>query len=96
MQRILGITFDLDDTLYDNRPVLERAEGESGREDVDLDKAAFQQKLTDWFQLHFKTHDSRLHNMAGLRNHDAVSQSTLKSLIQHAKKKLLQRPGSPR
>lgn len=26
MQRILGITFDLDDTLYDNRPVLERAE----------------------------------------------------------------------
>ena len=63
---------------------------------VDLDKAAFQQKLTDWFQLHFKTHDSRLHNMAGLRNHDAVSQSTLKSLIQHAKKKLLQRPDSPR
>ncbi len=26
MKRILGITFDLDDTLYDNRPVLERAE----------------------------------------------------------------------
>ncbi len=26
MQRFLGITFDLDDTLYDNRPVLERAE----------------------------------------------------------------------
>ncbi len=26
MQRILGITFDLDDTFYDNRPVLERAE----------------------------------------------------------------------
>ncbi len=26
MRRILGVTFDLDDTLYDNRPVLERAE----------------------------------------------------------------------
>ena len=26
MRRIIGITFDLDDTLYDNRPVLERAE----------------------------------------------------------------------
>ena len=59
---------------------------------VDLDKAAFQQKLADWFQLHFKTHDSRLHNMAGMRDHVMVSQSTLKSLIQHAKNKLLQRP----
>ncbi len=63
---------------------------------VDLDKAAFQQKLADWFQLHFKTHDSRLHNMAGMRNHDAVSQSTLRALIQYAKNKLLQRPGQPR
>jgi len=25
-ERILGVTFDLDDTLYDNRPVMERAE----------------------------------------------------------------------
>ena len=58
---------------------------------VDLDKAAFQHKLADWFQLHFKTHDSRLHKTAGMRNHDAVSQSTLRSLIEYAKNKLLPR-----
>ncbi len=63
---------------------------------VDLDKAAFQHKLTNWFQLHFKTHDARLHGMAGMREHDAVSQSTLKTLIRHAKNKLLRRPEQPR
>ncbi len=62
---------------------------------VDLDKAAFQQKLANWFQLHFKTHYARLHNMPGMRAHDPISQSTLKSLIQHAKNKLFQRPGQP-
>ncbi len=63
---------------------------------VQLDENVFKQKLADWFQLHFKTHDSRLHNMAGMREHDAVSQSTLKALIRHAKNKLLQRSDSPR
>ena len=63
---------------------------------IDLDDAKFKQKLTDWFQLHFKTHDSRLHNLAAMRAHEPVSQSTLKTLIQHAKNKLLQRPNPPR
>jgi len=58
---------------------------------VKLDNEKLKQKLADWFQLHFKTHDSRLHNLAGMRFHDAVSQSTLKTLIQNAKNKLLQR-----
>ena len=65
-------------------------------ESVDVDDTEFKQKLTDWFQLHFKTHDSRLHNLAGMRSHEAVSQSTLKTLIQHAKNKLLQRHNQPR
>ena len=63
---------------------------------IDLDDAKFKQKLTDWFQLHFKTHDSRLHKLAAMRSHEPVSQSTLKTLIQHAKNKLLQRPNPPR
>jgi len=63
---------------------------------VKLDKADFQQKLANWFQLHFKTHDSRLHNLAGMRQHEPVSQSILKNLIQNAKNKLLQRPAPPR
>lgn len=82
---------DHDRLLDEIREITEEYE-----ETVDLDKAAFQRKLGDWFQLHFKTHDSRLHNMAGMREHDAVSQSTLKSLIRYAKNKLLQRPGQPR
>lgn len=58
---------------------------------VQLDEAEFRKKLADWFQLHFKTHDSRLHNLAGMREHEQVSQSTLKTLIQNAKDKLFQR-----
>jgi len=56
-----------------------------------LDEPKFKQKLANWFQLHFKTHDSRLHNLAGMKSHDPVSQSTLKTLIQNAKDRLLQR-----
>lgn len=63
---------------------------------VKLDEAEFQQKLANWFQLHFKTHDSRLHNLASMRSHQAVSRSTLKTLIRNAKNKLLQRSASQR
>jgi hemerythrin-like metal-binding protein len=58
---------------------------------LELDDSAFRQKLADWFQVHFRTHDSRLHNLEGMRAHEPVSQSTLKALIQNAKNKLLQR-----
>ena len=58
---------------------------------VTLDEPKFKQKLADWFQNHFKTHDSRLHNLAEMRSHDPVSRSTLKTMIQNAKDRLLQR-----
>jgi len=58
---------------------------------LQLDEDSFKDKLSDWFQLHFKTHDSRLHKLAATREHDRVNSLTLKSLIQNAKKKLLQR-----
>lgn len=57
-----------------------------------LDEDAFNQRLADWFQLHFKTHDARLHQLQPLQAHDAVSESTLRSLIRDAKNRFLQRP----
>ena len=57
-----------------------------------LDDAEFTRKLADWFKLHFQTHDARLHKLSTMRSHDTISQSTLKTLIQNAKNKLLQRP----
>ena len=55
-----------------------------------LDDTKFKQKLADWFQRHFSTHDSRLHNLAA-RSHDPISQPNLKTMIKNAKNKLLQR-----
>jgi len=57
-----------------------------------LDDAEFTRKLGNWFKLHFQTHDARLHKLDTMRSHDTVNQSTLKTLIQNAKKRLLQRP----
>lgn len=56
-----------------------------------LDDDRLTRKLGDWFQLHFQTHDSRLHRLTGMRQHEAVTQSTLRSLIQNAKDRLLKR-----
>ena len=50
-----------------------------------LDESVFQQKLADWFQLHFKTHDARLHHLAGLPLHEQADESLVKALIQKAK-----------
>lgn len=77
--------------LDDIRDITEEFE-----QSVSLDDARLKQKLADWFQLHFKTHDSRLHNLAGMRSHEPVSNSTLKHLIQNAKNKLLFRDKRPR
>lgn len=78
---------DHDRLLDDIRDITEEFEAST-----QLDEAAFERRLGDWFQLHFKTHDARLHRMKGMREHEAVSHSTLKTLIQNAKNRLLQRP----
>ena len=61
-----------------------------------LDESMFKQKLADWFQLHFKTHDSRLHKLVNHSAHDQVDESSLKSLVHKAKtgflRKIRQRP----
>jgi len=56
-----------------------------------LDDARLARKLADWFQLHFRTYDSRLHSMAATREHRAVDRATLKSLIQDAKERFINR-----
>lgn len=56
-----------------------------------LDEQQFKQKLNDWFQIHFKTYDSRLHNLEKLMSHDKVDDSTMKGMIQKAKNALLGR-----
>ena len=62
----------------------------------ELDESMFKQKLADWFQLHFKTHDSRLHKLVNHSAHDQIDESSLKSLVQKAKtgflRKIRQRP----
>ena len=63
---------------------------------VALDDAGLRRRLTDWFQQHFKTHDSRLHKMSGMRAHEPVSQSTLRGMIRHAKNRLLGRTDARR
>ena len=60
---------------------------------AELDDQVFKQKLNDWFQLHFKTHDARLHKLAHMNSHDAVDATTLKSMISNAKKTLLRKTG---
>ena len=60
---------------------------------TELDDQKFKQKLNDWFQLHFKTHDSRLHKLANLKSHDQVDESTMKTMIRNAKNALLRKTG---
>ena len=64
---------------------------EDYEQSVDLDRAEFQQRLRDWFQNHFSTHDARLHRMTGMRQHDPVSSSTLRGMIEYTKQKLLRK-----
>ena len=60
---------------------------------TELNEHKFKQKLNDWFQLHFSTHDSRLHSLAHLINHQAVCESTMKTMIRQAKNTLLGKTG---
>ena len=61
---------------------------------AELDDDAFKQKLNDWFQLHFKTHDSRLHKLANLVSHDEIDENKLRTMIRNAKNAFLRKTGS--
>ena len=60
-------------------------------ETVELDKAKFKQKLNDWFQIHFKTFDARLHKLEKLMQHDVVADSLVKSIVLKAKNAFLRK-----
>lgn len=60
---------------------------------TELNEQKFKQRLNDWFQLHFKTHDSRLHKLANLMSHDQVDESTMKTMIRNAKNTLFRKTG---
>ena len=59
----------------------------------ELDDDGLKQRLNDWFQIHFATHDSRLHALAHLINHEVVCESTMKTMIMKAKNTLLGKRG---
>lgn len=60
---------------------------------TELNEPEFKQKLNDWFQLHFKTFDSRLHRLTDMDSHEKVDESMVRSLIQQAKRTLFRRAG---
>ena len=66
---------------------------ESFENTVQLDESAFKQKLADWFQLHFSTHDFRMYELANLMSHDRVDEATMKTQIENAKIKLSRKTG---
>ncbi len=77
---------DHDRLLDELRDITETLESEN-----ELDEAHFQQTLADWFQLHFKTHDSRLHLMLGPDTHDKASSAGMRGMIENAKHRLFGR-----
>ncbi len=52
-----------------------------------IDDQLFKQKINDWFQNHFKTHDSRLHKLAEFINHPQVDESTMSSMLKKARQR---------
>ncbi len=79
--------------LDDIQDITEEYESTDFESAAELDNDKFKQKLNDWFQLHFATHDSRLHGLAHLINHEVVCESTMKAMIQKAKNVLLGKSG---
>ena len=56
---------------------------------AELDEHQFGERLADWFQHHFQTHDARLHRLAGNDLHRPESESAMRRMISNAKQKLL-------
>jgi len=50
-----------------------------------LNNPALKQKLTDWFGRHFRTHDSRLHNLEKLMSNDQISRLAMKGFLKKAR-----------
>lgn len=79
--------------LDDIRDITDEFESAVFESATELDGQKFKQKLNDWFQIHFSTHDSRLHNLKKLMSHDHVDETTMKGIIRKAKNTLLRKTG---
>ena len=58
---------------------------------AEIDEHEFGERLADWFQHHFQTHDARLHRLVGADVHQPESSSAMRRMIRDAKRKLLDR-----
>ena len=58
---------------------------------AEIDEHEFGERLADWFQHHFQTHDARLHHMVGDDVHQPESGSAMRRMVRDAKQKLLGR-----
>lgn len=79
---------DHDRLLDEIREITDEFEGST-----ELNELAFKQNLNDWFQLHFKTFDSRLHRLTDTDSHERLDESMVRSLIRHAKRTLFGQAG---
>ena len=77
--------------LDDIRDITDEFESTNFESATELNGEKFKQKLNDWFQTHFKTHDSRLHKLKNLMSHDKVDETTMKAAIRKAKNILLRK-----
>ncbi len=60
---------------------------------AELADARLTRKLADWFQLHFKTHDARLHKLETMQREETGEKSFLQSLFQDAKNRFIKHSG---
>ena len=56
---------------------------------ADLDVQRFGERLADWFQNHFQTHDARLHRLGGADVQQPENSSAMRAMIRNAKNKML-------
>lgn len=77
----------------DHEHLLERlrATVDSWRKSLRFDRSAFEFDLRSWFEHHFGTHDARLHHSAGMREHDPVSDSAMRKMVDKQKADLVDR-----
>lgn len=56
-----------------------------------FDEDEFRRTLADWFQLHFSTHDARLHRMLDPESDDAAEPKGLQAMVKNVKHRLFGR-----
>ena len=58
-----------------------------------VDSEAFEERLSDWFRVHFSTYDARLHREAFMEEHAGRRHGSVIGLVKHARDALFGRSG---